>query len=284
MDRFEADLLMVPHLLRSQFAGGRTPALFYMQMMQRWLFTVDPGGWGPAVSDYPCTDYSRGEPASGVFERYRDRIVGANLSKFAQPRARSHGELVAEGLVPDRPYIFFPCQIPHDESLKFFSPIEEADLIAALARWCLERDVPLVLKQHPANRRSMQPLIEAAQAGGERVMWSEASVHDLSAGAAAVYTLNSGVGFEALLQERPVVVFAQAEYDVVTIPGRPDALDQAWSAVRSWDAGWAAEAYRRFLDWYVRIHSVDLSAEGPDLEARCARLAALGEQIVRRSS
>jgi len=41
---------------------------------------------------------------------------------------------------------------------------------------------------------------------------SDASVHDLISGANAVFTVNSGVGLEALLHGRPVVVTGECDY------------------------------------------------------------------------
>ncbi len=273
-----ADLVFAPHTTRMQFGPTRTPMLFYMQMMQRWLFTVDPLGWGAGAASYPCSAYAQGDADAPTFALYRERIVNRNTSKFAQAPKRSRIDLVRNSAIPDAPYIFFPCQVPHDESLKLFSPYAEEALVGALAEWCAARGVWLVLKEHPANRPSMRALHAAADRHA-RTLWSEASIHDLIEHAAAVYTLNSGVGFEALLHLKPVATFARAEYDVVAVRGEIDILDTVWQAVSSWDRTEWSHRYSQFIDWYCRMHAVDLSAGPTERANRLERLVAQATEI-----
>lgn len=44
----------------------------------------------------------------------------------------------------------------------------------------------------------------------------EGSIHDLIENAAGVVTVNSGVGFESLLHEKPVITFGKTDYHWVT--------------------------------------------------------------------
>ena len=59
-----------------------------------WLFTVDPLGWSAGSSAYPC-DYRAGDPESGTFERYVERVVGRNGSKYEQRPTMDRRALVA---------------------------------------------------------------------------------------------------------------------------------------------------------------------------------------------
>lgn len=278
IDTHDADIVFVPHSTRKQLGPTKTPVFFYMQVMQRWLFTADANGWGAASSRYPCKAYTNGDPESDVWEKYRARLVQNNESKFTQTPATSRSQLMASGMIPDAPFIFFPCQIPHDESLTLFSPLAEIDLVASLSAWARTRKISVVFKEHPANRRAMRPLREAA---GAEAFWSEASVHDLIREANAVYTLNSGVGFEALVHETPLVAFAKAEYDVVAEIGELPKLDDAWASCLSWDRGREMIERRRFIDWYCRSYAIDLDAGTEILRRRLSALVKEAEGLCR---
>ena len=268
VERLEADLVFIPHKQRSHLGRLHCRTFFYMQMTFPWLFTVDPLGWSAGSSAYPC-DYRAGEPESGTFERYVERVVRENGSKYSQPPSRARDELVARGEIPEGPYIFFACQRPNDQAIRFFSPYEVVDVVAGLARWARDRGVPVVFKAHPTNAASVRPVIEATDGLG--AYWSTASVHDLIAYSEAVYVINSGVGFETMLHNKPVVTFGQVEYDAVSIHGDLGELDRVWQDVQGSEPHRRLASYRRFVDWYCRLYCVDLS----DPQAAGARLAAV---------
>ncbi len=272
LDAYGADLIMAPHTTALQFGPSQTPALFYMQVMQRWLFTVDQQGWGPATTSYPCVGYRGGDAHSGVFESYAARLSAGNVSKFAQPPSESRAQLLDRNALPSAPFIFFPLQIPHDESLTLFSTTPEADCVAAVSEWALSRKQTVVFKEHPANRRAMATLRDAI-GDHDHVFWSDASIHDLIRECSAVYTMNSGVGFEALFHTRPIATFAAAEYDVVTVNASIDQLDAAWAACCSWDVEQSMMERRKFVDWYCRQHAFDLSDTDTARAARFDQLA-----------
>jgi hypothetical protein len=258
-DAYAADVVLVPHRERHQFDCA-TPVLFWMQTPLPHLFTVDAQGWGAGASGYPF-DHSGGDPESGTFDDLAKRIA-ANESKFDQPPRRSRKHLIAGGTIPDKPYIFFPCQIPHDETIRYHSDVEVVDVVRALAGWANAAGVPVVFKEHPVNRASMKPLREVAPAS-EHVRWSEGSIHDLIAHSQAVYTVNSGAGLEAILHGKPVMTFGRAEYDGVAIKGEIEHIGSAWNTVWARAAGagigWTTD-YRRFIDWFANRHAFDAGA------------------------
>jgi hypothetical protein len=269
----KADVVFIPHKQRFHFRHLDCRTYFYMQMTCPWLFTVDLLGWSAGNSAYPCDD-GTGDAESGTFEYYVERIVQRNESKYAQRPSVTRQALVARGEIPDGPYVFFACQRPNDQAIRFFSPYEVVDVVAAVARWGHDKGVPVVFKAHPTNPASAKPLLTATK--GLESRWSTASVHDLIAHSEAVYVVNSGVGFEALLHGKPVVTFGQVEYDAVTIHGDLNDLDRAWQTVRRSDPERRLLSYKRFVDWYCRRHCVDLG----DAEATERRLDALVEEVV----
>ncbi len=264
------DLVIVPHRQSFQLDGIRAPAFYYMQIVFRWLFSLDAKGWGAGASEYPFGEYELGDPDSEVYDTYARHLLDNNDSKFPQPKSLDVDDLKRSGAIPDGPYIFFPCQIPHDEVVRFFFDQDEVSVVKALADWASAAGIQLVFKGHPANPTSMEPLRAAGV--GETVRWSDASIHDLIRHSAAVYTINSGAGVEVILHGKPLVTFGRAEYDIVSIRADVDALDDAWERVITWDEDVETQKYRRFMDWFCRTYAIDLSDTG-NVEARFDRAA-----------
>ena len=48
--------------------------------------------------------------------------------------------------------------------------------------------------------------------------WSDLSIHDLIAAAEIVVTVNSGVGMETVLHQKPVYAFGRANYSEISAP------------------------------------------------------------------
>jgi len=263
-------LALIPHRCKLDFEDGPTPVMFYMQEFFRWVFVVNDQGWSAASSAYPVDLQSLPQQSQGAYDHYRDRLQDGKIgSKFSQPAPRTKEELLREGLIPalyntqgiktdtPRPYIFFPLQIPTDQSIRYFSDVSEEDAVAALITWARARDIAVVLKPHPANMKSMSPFERYAD--GATVLFSNANVHDLTKHASGVYTINSGVGFEALLQAKPVVTFGRVEYDCVTFNATLGNLDQAWEFVSNTSKAELENRYRRFVDWFLGSYAIDMS-------------------------
>lgn len=256
VNRLDADLVFIPHTSSDVFITSK-PVFFYMQVMQGWLFTADPKGWGSLSSRYPANDYIKGDPHSGVFDNYKEILLASNSSKFPQKEGVFYKDLMQSGEVPlFEDYIFFPCQIPHDESLAYHSDVKEIDVVKSLVNWCNKNKVYCVFKRHPANLKSMKLLEEIAK--GKYIYWSDASIHDLIKHSKAVYTINSGVGFEAMLHCKPVVTFGKTEYDQVSIKSGIDNLYITWKKVLKWEKTKNFERYKAFYDWFCRKYAVDL--------------------------
>lgn len=258
VDHCSADLALIPHRCKRDFSPGRTAVRYYMQTFFRWVFVLDAQGWGAAASGYPMALDTLGQAPEGAFDSYRQRLQADTLdSKFGQPQRLPREGLLREGQIPAQPYLFFPLQIPHDQSIRYFSDHSERSVVEALLAWCRQRGLALVFKPHPANTKAMAEFELLARAGG--ALWSSAHVHDLIAHAQAVYTINSGVGFEALFHLKPVVSFGRVEYDCVSIQATPDSLDAAWAQVLACDSRGLELRYRRFVDWFLGQYAVDLS-------------------------
>ena len=258
IDADELTLAFVPHRCHLDFGATSTPVRFYMQEYFRSVFVVDRLGWSAASSRYPVDAATLPPAVLGAWDDYHAAFEQGTLdSKFSQRAARTREALVSAGEIPAEPYLFFPLQIPHDQSLRYFSDLDELDAVDAVAQVAHDSGRTLLLKEHPANRRSMAPFRERFTRTG--VAWTEAHVHDALRHAECVVTLNSGVGFEALLAERPLVTLARAEYDAVAHRATPATLTDACRAAVAEDRVARHTRYSRFVDWFLGRYAIDLA-------------------------
>lgn len=278
-------LALIPHRCYLDFEDGQTSVMFYMQEYFRSVFVIDKKGWSAASSKYPFKLADMEGETGQSFDIYLQRLQTGELgSKFTQTLRQNPAKLIAQGDIPfsrkwlgprkKRPYIFFPLQIPHDQSIRYFSDISELPLVEALVKWAKANNIAVVLKPHPANRKVMKQFEKFVD--GHTIFWSEAHVYDLIHHATAVYTINSGVGFEALLQSKPVVTFGRVEYDCVTFQATINRLDEAWKYCCTADVTELTTQYRCFINWFMENYAVDLSQ--PELAMK--RLNTIAEDIV----
>lgn len=274
-----ASVVLVPHRCRHDFESGATPVLFYMQEYFRWMFVVDPEGWSAAASVYPLAlERFTQFVEHGAYGYYRDKLESGNMpSKFAQPNqsfkkhvgsevrrpfwSRFFGSKEREVERSVVPKIFFPLQIRHDQSIQYFSDYKFDDVLQAVLDWGEQRGVEIHLKAHPANPKLMQEYLKRYPQTASR-KWRTENVHDLIEECDAVFLVNSGVGFEALLHAKPIVMFGRAEYDCVAIRAQPNNIDAAWDVCRKSQPKQLVKAYSQFFDWFTTEYAVDMSRVG----------------------
>lgn len=259
VDRLGFQLAFIPHRCHLDYAEtGSTSIRYFMQEYFGWVFVVDPQGWSAASAVYPVHVESLKPTQPGVFDAYRRKLRQGQLeSKFAQRRNVSRLQLIASRQIPFGRYIFFPLQIPHDQSIRYFSDYTEEDVVRAVLEWSARSGVAVVFKPHPANKKSMAPFAEMAESAN--AYWSTAHIHDLVKHAVGVFTINSGVGFEALFQLKPVVAFGRSEYDCVCFKGNIENIADAWRYCLDTPPDRLERRYRVFVDWFLSSHAVDLS-------------------------
>ena len=178
--------------------------------------TVDPAGWGASLSFLPLPT-SPSEAADRRYAVLRERIF-RNESIFTQPA------LTGPPVAGD--YDLFLCQLPHDETIQFHSDVSVSEALAAVLAHCRHLGRRLVVKGHPANRKSMEPLKALTSAYAEAVWIDDVSIHACIAGAACVFTVNSGSGMEVLLHGRPLIRFGRAEYDAIVDQAKLDYIPE----------------------------------------------------------
>ena len=142
------------------------------------------------------------DAADNFFEQDRQRMVANRISKYTQ-------QDVMEKL-PQR-FIFVALQVMGDavQSLAYMTPFAMLDEIIMAAQ---KRGLAVVVKRHPACKSvEIGKYLEDKKKAGDIVV-TLGNIHDLIPASQAVCVVNSGVGAEALIYEKPVFVFGRSDY------------------------------------------------------------------------
>lgn len=252
IDTIQPTRVYIPHKQNYQFPVSECyDPHYYMQMVFPWLFQIDPTGWGPDATVYPiqpCNTSST--PYGNLYSELRQKQLDGE-SKFEQPEMQDSWE--------HQDYLFFPCQIPHDEAIIFHSQVSVADALKSTIEVAEKLDKKLIIKAHPVNPGSMTEL----RAIGKDHIWADSvNINNLIANADAVVMVNSGVGMEAILHGKRVACFGDADYDSVVCKVSPStAVDKISSLLRSVPD---EAAYRRFINSYFDLmyDTTDFSSFG----------------------
>jgi len=134
-----------------------------------------------------------------------------NSSKYQQSESTAHGSLLGTD-----PYIFLPLQTS-DDLVVTLAQVDQLALASALATVAEALEMKLCIKRHPLCRDRLVERTLVRLTKKHRCVWvSNASVNQLISGAKAVVTVNSGVGFEALVLGVPVTTAGRSDYAFVT--------------------------------------------------------------------
>lgn len=227
--------IYIPHAHKRQIPDPRVQ--FYMQEMYPFLFTIDSKGWGALSAQYQSSDYLELTDCSQA-EEFCSIIQDKRITKYKQTGGRV-----------DDFDVFFPLQIADDVSLVEGSEHRLEDIVYAVMDWANQYKVRVVFKSHPI-RPSLAFLKRKKQSQYVRFI-QHGNVLDLIAQSKVVFVANSGVGFETLVQHKPLVTFARAIYDVVSVKAQPtrESIQKAYLAALSQEQ--LKPRYLQFLQWYL---------------------------------
>lgn len=145
-------------------------------------------------------------------------------------------------LIPKTPpslpkhYVLFPLQVRQDSQLTVHSPLYGNRLDGIIARLVealseVAPELHLVVKLHPADRHKTD--YDAVIRRFPEVFWLDGGdIRRLLPDAEAVVTINSTVGVEAMMFNRPVVVLGRAFYGFDGLVHRVTATDQLSPVLR----------------------------------------------------
>lgn len=140
----------------------------------------------------------------------------------------STGDVAAP--LPER-FVLLPFQVRKDSQLILHSPLLGNDMPRLLelvdaAVAAVDPSLRLVVKFHPSEQPKVQLRYRDLAARYPHVQFiSKTPIIDLLPHAAAVVTINSTVGFEGLLHEKPVVTLGENFYTVDGLVDRVEQLD-----------------------------------------------------------
>jgi len=164
-------------------------------------------GWS-SFSEIPASDYGVNEvsstEANNFFGKEKARIIEGNISKYEQASINAFEKL------PER-FIFIPLQLTTDvvAQLAYVSPFEMMDEVIATAH---VHGLAVVIKRHPrCSSPDVTSYLSQRLLKGE-VQITSGSIHSIIPRSEAVCVINSSVGAEALLHEKPVYVFGRSDY------------------------------------------------------------------------
>ena len=134
-------------------------------------------------------------------------------------------------------YVFVPFQVPSDMQVTLHSPwVRNMEMFLDVVYGAAQRnqDDVFVIKEHPSFKRSVVGLREKHP----RIIFANDNVtSELIENARAVVTLNSTVGIESLLFEKPVITLGRACYNIKGLVKHvtdDKTLDRALIESRNW--------------------------------------------------
>ncbi len=144
------------------------------------------------------------QEAVAFFEDDKQRVIGCNLSKYRQAS-------VTAGVDLPQQFIFVALQLIGDavSQLAYLSLFE---MVEEVVRTAEAKGYSIVIKRHPLCTTPEVSRFLTKLVSEERVTQVYSSIHAIIPKALAVCVVNSGVGAEALLHEKPVYVFGRADY------------------------------------------------------------------------
>lgn len=156
-----------------------------------------------------------GQSEIEALQRYCRQLGSSNASIVKTGEKKDTEAVTAElGLSAKRPVILLPLQIQSDSNIQNNSPYFKSmeELICSVTSVLDGTGVQLIVKPHPEDR-SRRDRIEALCSHSEvRCCW-DLSLQSLLPVTNLVVVINSTVGLEALLQNKPVVALGRSIYD-----------------------------------------------------------------------
>ncbi|EMO0768511.1 capsular biosynthesis protein [Escherichia coli] len=140
--------------------------------------------------------------SNDFLEQYTSAYINNNISKYKQPDNEFN-------LNCD--YVFIPMQVTTD-AVATLAYIDCIKLVKIVSEHYFNSPTKVVVKRHPyCNSMDIEMLLTSLEKQG-KIIISDASIHKLIHKAKIVITVNSGVGLEALIHNKPVIIAGKSDY------------------------------------------------------------------------
>ncbi len=211
---------------------GNWPAISYHTIgdKPRWLhmkdsalpgyYRLDSQGYAGFSSLASLTDLpqSASSASTADVERVWEEVLDTSIDK----RISKYQQNASSVKLPKGEFIFFPLQLIDDTvaSLAWIPMLEAVKYVIQTIEFA---NVTLVIKRHPLCRSRTVERGLAAFGRSPRVFITTGSIHEILPHAKSVVTVNSGVGFEALLYGKSVITVGPSEYGAIATQCRTKA-------------------------------------------------------------
>lgn len=227
-----------------------------------WEFWhLDPKGTKAfsSIGDLPydarAMPYAR---AVRFFDGQRAKLVEARKSKYGQ---KAEVSKLPEGALA----VFFQGHFPLRQGATRFDDLAMLEVVRQYAG-----NRPIVVKPHPlVNDPFTLASVQALR--DDRLIITDANVHDILARCAATVSINSTVALEGYLHRKPAILFGRSDFHhIAGRVDRPEDFPEVLTAQLGRNGGFA-----QYLAWYFLRHCLRLGSPGLQ-DALWSRFAAAG--------
>lgn len=205
-----------PHMNNKIKFLPRRNQFFYMQMNIPGLFTIDKNGWGGMNSlCHKKNNLVKKIDFDSLLESIQKNKYKTKFKQLDRYDLDSEFD------------IFFPLQIPYDQNIKINSRYDQFQIFNKLVVWAKNKNLKIIFKTHPQNDKLFDRYLKMKD--DKNIFFSDESIYSLFKSSNLVYTINSSVGFEAILHNKKVVTFGKCDYAAGTIIADINNLDFTYS-------------------------------------------------------
>lgn len=210
----------------------------------------------------------------GLAERQSD-LPTQLVERHAHHKKNLSGNQSTEKTLPEK-YIFVPFQVDTDKQILAYSPwiSNMNELFDILSETCdyLPDNWVFVVKEHPSCKKNFDHLHELH---GKVIFLNNANTQTLISNAQAVLTINSSVGIESLLLEKPVLTLGKAFYNVPELVIMLRSADELKTVIQSKNFPFDKSLARKYLLYLYYSYLVQGSwkqAEQAHIFSMCKRI------------
>lgn len=232
---------------------------------------------GTTTLDPKGVNYRNSVPRTAAFYRgYQASADDSAIQVDLIPRKPRNTGLTPIEL-PER-YVFIPFQDDRDTQVRLFSPwiSDMRELFALGERLSREAGITVVFKEHPASRESYPDLHRRT---GERLLFANGnSTQELIESSQFVITLNSTVGLESILLDKPVLTLGQAFFNIPGLVIHADSAEELIDAVSAFPQWPLEPGIRRS---FLRYMTIEYCVKGGWQNADHAQLDRVAKRMAR---
>lgn len=229
--------------------------------------------------DTKGVNYRNSVPRDADFFRDYQAPVGAVSAQSMLVPRKPRNLNLPEINLPER-FVFIPFQDDRDTQVRLFSPwvTDMHHLFALGERLAAETGMTVIFKEHPASREKYPDLHARCH---ERLLFANGNnTQALIQASQFVITVNSTVGLESILLDKPVMTLGQAFFNIpglVAHADSADALIEQACACPEWSLD--EQVRENFLGYMAVEYCIEggwLNADAAQLQRVANRMQALG--------